>query len=213
MHPTVFANVSLGAGVHLQGPCVVGQPPLGRAAGELPTVVGAASLIRSFAVIYAGSTLGERVAVGHGVLIRESNTVGDDTSVGTNAVLEGRCSIGRRVRIHSQCFLESVVVEDDVFIGPNVTFTDDPHPPCPMYVECGQGVTVRSRAKIGGGALLLPGVTVGEGSLVGGGAVVTNDVPPEAVVAGNPARVINRVADLDCFAGFFSRPFEWEVNG
>ncbi len=208
--PIVFENVQLGAAVELQAPCIVGQPPRGRSAGELPTEVGEGSVIRSFTVIYAGAVLGERVQTGHGALIREGNVVGDDTSIGTHAVLEGGCRIGRRVRIHSQCFLESVTVGDDVFIGPRVVFTDDPHPPCPMYVECGQGVVVEDGAKIGGGAVLLPGVRIGARALVGGGAVVSRDVPPGVVVAGNPARVIKKVDELRCFAGFFERVFEWE---
>jgi acetyltransferase-like isoleucine patch superfamily enzyme len=208
--PIVFENVQLGAAVELQAPCIVGQPPRGRSAGELPTEIGEGSVIRSFTVVYAGAVLGARVQTGHGALIREGNVVGDDTSIGTHAVLEGGCRIGRRVRIHSQCFLESVTVGDDVFIGPRVVFTDDPHPPCPKYVECGQGVVVEDGAKIGGGAVLLPGVRIGARALVGGGAVVSRDVPPGVVVAGNPARIIKKVDELRCFAGFFDRVFEWE---
>jgi acetyltransferase-like isoleucine patch superfamily enzyme len=206
----VFENVLLGPGVELQAPCVVGQPPRGRSAGELPTLIGEGCVIRAFTVVYAGAVLGARVETGHGALVREGNVVGDDTSIGTHAVLEGGCRIGRRVRIHSQCFLESVTVGDDVFIGPGVVFTDDPHPPCPKYVECGQGVVVEDRAKIGGGATLLPGVRIGARALVGGGAVVSRDVPPGVVVAGNPARVIKDVDELRCFAGLFQRVFEWE---
>ena len=206
----VYEGVRLGTEVELQPPCVVGQPPRGHRPGDLITEIGAGSVIRSFTVVYAGAALGEGVQTGHGALIREGNVVGAGSSIGSNVVLEGRCRVGRRVRIHSQCFLESVTVGDDVFIGPGVVFTDDPHPPCPRYVECGQGVVVEDGAKIGGGAVLLPGVRIGARSLVGGGAVVAGDVPPGAVVVGNPARVINRVEDLKCFAGFFGRPFEWE---
>jgi acetyltransferase-like isoleucine patch superfamily enzyme len=79
-----------------------------------------------------------------------------------------------------------------------------------MYVECGQGVVVEDGAKIGGGATLLPGVRIGARALVGGGAVVSRDVPPGVVVAGNPARAIKNVDELRCFAGFFERVFQWE---
>jgi acetyltransferase-like isoleucine patch superfamily enzyme len=207
---TIFEGVVLGEDVEVQAPCVIGQPPRGRRPGELEVLIGAGSVIRAFTVIYAGAQLGARVQVGHGALIREGNVVGDDSSIGTNTVLEGGCRIGNGVRIHSQCFLESVTVGDEVFIGPGVVFTDDPHPPCPRYVECAQGVTLGRRAKIGGGAVLLPGVTVGEGALVGGGSVVSHDVPPHTVVAGNPARILKRVEELKCFAGLYNRPFEWE---
>jgi acetyltransferase-like isoleucine patch superfamily enzyme len=207
---TVFAGVSLGEDVELQSPCVLGQPPRGRKEGELPTRIGSGSVIRSFAVVYAGADLGQRVQVGHGALIREGNVVGDDCSVGTHAVLEGHCRIGPRSRIHSQCFLELATIGEDVFIGPGVIFTDDPHPPCPKYLECGQGVTVEDGVSIGAGVVLLPGVTVGAGALVGAGAVVTADVEPGMVVVGNPARATKKVEELECSAGFFERPYGWD---
>ena len=206
----VLEGVVLGMEVELEPLCVVGHPPRGARPGELATTVGAGSVIRSFAVVYAGVALGERVHIGHGALVREGNRVGDDASVGSHTVLEGGCVVGLRARIHSQCFLESVTVGDDVFIGPAVVFTDDPHPPCPSYRECGQRVTVEARAKIGAGAVILPGVTVGTGAVVGAGAVVTRDVEAGRVVVGNPARPKKRVDELECFSGLHARVFEWE---
>ena len=206
----VADGVCLGADVDLESPCVVGHPPRGVRPGELVTTVGAGSVIRSFAVVYAGAVLGDGVQIGHGALVREGNAVGDGASIGSHTILEGACVIGRRARIHSQCFLESVTVGDDAFIGPAVVFTDDPHPPCPSYRECGQRVTVEARAKIGAGAVLLPGVTVGARAVVGAGSVVTRDVEAGAVVVGNPARATKRVEQLECFAGLHARVFEWE---
>ena len=103
-----------------------------------------------------------------------------------------------------------MTVADDVFIGPGVVFTDDPHPPCPQFEECHRGVTVQRRAKIGGGAVLLPGVTARERALVGAGAVVTRDVPPHSVVAGNPAVVIKQIEDLQCLVDAPHPAYEWE---
>jgi UDP-2-acetamido-3-amino-2,3-dideoxy-glucuronate N-acetyltransferase len=115
------------------------------------------------------------------------------------------------VRIHSGCFLEMVTIEDDVFVGPNVVFTDDPHPMnCPRYKECKGGALVRRRARIGANSTILPGVEIGENALVGAGSVVVDDVPSATVVAGNPARVIKKVSELECGPGFFDRPYEWE---
>ena len=117
-------------------------------------------------------------------------------------MLEFGNRIGSRVRIHSGCFLELVTIEDDVFVGPNVVFTDDPHPMgCPRYEDCKGGATVRRLARIGANSTILPGVEIGEGSLVGAGSVVVQDVPAGAVVAGSPARVIKMVAELDVLAG------------
>jgi len=124
---------------------------------------------------------------GQGASIREDNHVGDDVSIGANAVLK-----------------------DDVFVGPHVVFTDDPHPMgCPRYQDCKGGPVVRRLARIGANATILPGVEIGEGALVGAGSVVARDVPPGAVVAGNPARVIKQVADLTCPPGWFERPYTW----
>jgi acetyltransferase-like isoleucine patch superfamily enzyme len=196
--------------VELQPPCVIGQPARGELSGDRTTRIGAGSIIRSFAVVYAGADLGERVQLGHGALVREGNRVGSGSSVGSHTVLEGRCTIGDNVRIHSRCFLASVNVGDGVFIGPGVIFTDDPHPPCPTYVECAQGVIVDAGAHIGAGVVLLPGVTVGARALIGAGSIVVKDVPAGMVVAGSPARVLRSVDELGCFAGIHPRAYAWE---
>ena len=166
--------------------------------------------MRPFTTIYAGSIIGAGLQTGQGASIREGNVLGDDVSVGTNAVLEFGNRIGDRVRIHSGCFLELVTIEDDVFVGPNVVFTDDPHPMnCPRYKECKGGAVVRRLARIGANSTILPGVEIGENALVGAGSVVVHDVPAGAVVAGSPARVIKQVADLVCAPGCFERPYVW----
>ncbi len=206
----VAPGVELGTGCDLQSPCVVGKAPRGAMEGELPLRIGERAIVRPFTTIYAGNVIGDRLQTGQGASIREDNVLGDDVSVGTNAVLEFGNRIGNRVRIHSGCFLEMVTIEDDVFVGPNVVFTDDPHPMnCPRYKECKGGPVVRRLARIGANSTILPGVVIGENALVGAGSVVTHDVPPGAVVVGNPASLIKKVDDLDCFAGFFDKPYSW----
>ena len=206
----IAPNVALGGACDLQPPCILGKPPRGAGEGERPLAIGAGAVIRPFTTIYAGSTIGARLQTGQGASIREDNTLGDDVSIGTNAVLEFGNRIGSRVRIHSGCFLELVTIEDDVFVGPNVVFTDDPHPMgCPRYKDCKGGAVVRRLARIGANSTILPGVEIGEGSLVGAGSVVVHDVPPGAVVAGNPARVIKQVAELTCPPGWFEHPYTW----
>jgi len=202
--------VRLGDDCGLQPPCILGKAPRNPDSGELALVIGRGATVRPFTTIYAGSTIGERLQTGQGASIREDNVLGDDVSVGTNAVLEFGNRIGSRVRIHSGCFLELVTVEDDVFIGPNVVFTDDPHPMgCAHYTECKGGATVRRLARIGANSTILPGVVIGENSLVGAGSVVVHDVPAGTVVAGNPARVVKRVDELECEPGFYERPYVW----
>ncbi len=189
--------------------CALGLAPRGAAPGERELRIGAGCVIRPFSTIYGGTTIGERFQTGQGVSIREDNVIGDDVSVGTNAVLEHGNRIGDRVRIHTGCFLELVTVEDEVFIAPNVVFSDDPHPPCPRYAECARGALVRRRARIGANATILPGVVIGAGALVGAGSVVTADVADGWVVAGVPARPIKRVDELECPPGFYERPYAW----
>jgi acetyltransferase-like isoleucine patch superfamily enzyme len=205
----IHSNVHLGKGTVVQDGAIVGQPPRGKAAGELPTVIGAGGVIRSGTVIYAGTTIGDRFNSGHHALIREDNVIGDDCSVGTNAVLEAHNRVGHRTRIHSGCFLEHVTLGSGVFLGPNVVFTDDPHPMCPRYEDCVLGATVEDDVSIGANATILPGVRIGAGSLVGAGSVVTKDVEPGIVVAGNPAAKVKDVEQLVCFKGYFEQPYVW----
>jgi len=208
---TLFANVSLGKDCVLEPPVIIGRPPRGKEDGELETVLGNDCVVRSFTTIYAGTVIGSGFQTGHGALIREGNVIGDNCSVGTNAVLEFDNRIGNFVRIHSGAFLEMVTVEDYVFIGPNVVFTDDPHPMgCPRFKDCVKGATVREFARIGANSTILPGVVIGKNALVGAGSVVAKDVGEGLVVAGVPAKVVGKVSELKCRMGFFERVYGWE---
>ncbi|KPJ60042.1 MAG: hypothetical protein AMJ46_08445 [Latescibacteria bacterium DG_63] len=208
----LFSNVTLGGGCVLEIPVVVGKPPRGREDGELPTVLGSGCVVRAFTVIYAGTKIGDGLQTGHGALIREDNVIGDNCSVGTHAVLEFGNRIGNSVRIHSGAFLEMVTVEDNVFIAPNVVFTDDLHPMCPRFRECLRGATVKERARIGANSTILPGVVIGRNSLVAAGSVVVKDVEEGTVVAGVPAKMMCGIDELKCREGLFERPYEWEVE-
>lgn len=209
----MYDGVVMGEDTVVEGPCVIGKPPRGARPGELETLIGRGGIIRPFTTIYAGVRIGDRFQTGQGASIREDNVIGDDVSVGTNAVLEHGNRIGNRVRIHTGCFLELVTLEDDVFVGPNVVFCDDLHPPCPRYRECKGGATVQAGARIGANATILPGVVIGEGALVGAGSVVTKDVPDAVVVAGQPSRVLGQVNDMSCNEGYFDRPYAWSDVG
>jgi acetyltransferase-like isoleucine patch superfamily enzyme len=205
----IFDGVVLGDGAYVDETAIIGVPPVGAEEGALETLIGPGAVIRSHTVIYAGVSIGARLSTGHGAMIREDNVLGDDVSVGTNAVLEYGNRLGNHVRVHSGCFLENGVVEDNVFLGPHVVFTDDPHPMCPRYRDCVGGPTVRRQASIGANVTLLPGVEVGEGALIGAGSVVADDVEAGVVAAGNPAKAVKRIEDLTCWPGHFERPYVW----
>jgi acetyltransferase-like isoleucine patch superfamily enzyme len=190
------------------GPCVLGHPP--REPTDRPLVLGDGVVIRAFAVLYQGAELGARVQVGHGALVREDNTIGVEASIGSGVHLEPGNRVGARSRLHSGCFLASVTMGDDVFCGPRVVFTDDPHPPCPRYEECVGGAVIGDGASLGAAAVVLPGVAIGARALVGAGAVVVHDVEPGMTVVGNPARPIGMRDSFACVAGLFDHAYAWE---
>jgi acetyltransferase-like isoleucine patch superfamily enzyme len=195
----VHLNVHLGEEGVIGPFCEIGVPPRGIGEGEMETHIGRRSMIRSHTIVYAGNIIGDDFQTGHGVLIRESNRIGNQVSIGSHTVVEHHVQIADGVRIHSQAFIpEFSVLEEGCWIGPNVVFTNAPHPLCPKAKECLRGPVIRPGAKIGANATLLPGVHIGEMALVGAGAVVTGDVAAGAVVTGNPARVIKQVSELTC---------------
>ena len=207
MDYTVYENVRMGPGSRIQEYVIIGLQPEG-SVEEMETWIGEGAVIRSHTVIYSGNRIGKGFQTGHGALVRECNEIGDRVSVGSGTEIGHHVVIGHGVRIHSQAFVpEFTTLEDGCWIGPNVVFTNDPHPLCPSSERCMRGATVRSGAKIGANATILPTVTVGEMSLVGAGSVVTADVPEGAVVAGVPAKVIKWIDDLRCPHGFVEKPY------
>lgn len=204
----IYPNVHLGQNIQLGDFVVIGQPPQGVEPGELPTTIGEEAIIRSHTVIYAGNRIGRLFQTGHGALIREANEIGNEVSIGSHSVIEHHVRIGNGVRIHSQVFVpEHSILEDGCWLGPNVVLTNALHPLCPKAKECLKGARVGRGAKIGAGAILQPDIVIGENALVGAGAVVVEDVPPGAVVVGNPARVIKTIEELECPYDLIEKPY------
>jgi UDP-2-acetamido-3-amino-2,3-dideoxy-glucuronate N-acetyltransferase len=158
--------------------------------------VGDRTLIRTHAVVYRGSRIGEDVKIGHGVTLREGMTVGDRTAIGNQVSCEGYTSIGADCVIHAGSHLTSfMVIEDKVFLGPGVVTSNDPKAGHfrPHLERMIKGPTIRFGARIGANATINPGVTIGENAVIGAGAVVTRDVGPNETWVGNPAR---KIADV-----------------
>ena len=116
--------------------------------------------------------------------------IGEDCNICDHVFIENDVVVGDRVTVKCGVQLwDGVTLEDDVFVGPNATFTNDLFPRSRQYVEQFSRTLVRKGASIGANATLLAGITVGADAMVGAGAVVTKDVPPGAIVVGNPARI------------------------
>ncbi|MBW3661961.1 MAG: WxcM-like domain-containing protein [Actinobacteria bacterium] len=116
--------------------------------------------------------------------------IGADCNICDHVFIENDVIVGDRVTVKSGVQLwDGVRIEDDVFIGPNATFTNDPFPRSRRHLDAHPVTTVERNASVGANATLLPGVTVGRGAMIGAGAVVVADVPPHAIVVGNPARI------------------------
>lgn len=128
--------------------------------------------------------------------------IGDNTKIGTFVEIQKNATIGRSCKIQSHTFIcEGVTIEDEVFVGHGVTFINDKYP----RATCGNGsmqteadwcvvpTVVKQGASIGSGSTILCNITIGEKSIVGSGSVVTKDVPPNTIVAGNPAKVVRRI--------------------
>jgi acetyltransferase-like isoleucine patch superfamily enzyme len=204
IHPSavVYPGTELGEGVVVEANAVVGkQPSLGSrstAAREQQRalVIGDGTRILAGAIVFAGSRLGRSVIVGDQACVRERCELGDDVVVGRGSLVENDTTVGARTRIQANAYVTAYSrLEEDVFIAPCVVTTNDNFMGrTARRLELVRGPTIRRGARIGGGAVLLPGIEVGEEAFVGAGAVVLRDVPPRAVVVGNPARQIREVA-------------------
>jgi UDP-2-acetamido-3-amino-2,3-dideoxy-glucuronate N-acetyltransferase len=200
----IYPGTVLGSGVELGDGCVVGKPPMlsarSSAAGDAPgparlgdrVAIGAGAVVLAGAVIAAGCIVGDQAHV------RERTTIGEGTMVGRGVSVENDVTVGARVKLQTNAYITAwSVVEDDVFVAPGVVLTNDPTAGRRGARDELRGATLRRACRIGGGAVLCPGVEVGEEAFVAAGALVTDDVPPRAVVMGVPARARRQVPDED----------------
>jgi UDP-2-acetamido-3-amino-2,3-dideoxy-glucuronate N-acetyltransferase len=138
--------------------------------------------------------IGENTRIWQFSVVLEQAIIGKNCNICAHTLIENDVVIGNNVTIKSGVFLwDGITVEDDVFIGPNATFTNDKKPKSKHYPDHFLSTLIEKCASIGANATILPGLKIGKYSLVGAGAVVTKDVPEFSIVAGNPAKVIGQV--------------------
>jgi acetyltransferase-like isoleucine patch superfamily enzyme len=211
IHPTaiVYPGTVLGEGVKVLEHAVVGkQPSLSpRSTAKReplpPTEIGDGTIVSTGAIVFAGTALGERVIVGDQACVRERCEIGDDVVIGRGSLVENDTAVGARTKIQADAYVTAYsTLEEDVFIAPCVVTTNDNFMGrTERRHALRKGPTVRRGARIGGAAILLPGIEVGEEAFVGAGAVVLSDVPARAVVVGNPARQIREVPEDELLSG------------
>jgi acetyltransferase-like isoleucine patch superfamily enzyme len=203
IHPTatVYPGTVLGEGVKVLENAVVGkQPALGPRSTTKredlpPAEIGDGTIVSTGAIVFAGTKIGARVILGDQSCVRERVNVGDDVVLGRGSLIENDTTVGSMTRIQANAYITAYsTLEEHVFVAPCVVTTNDNYMGrTEQRHELMNGPTIRRGARVGGGAVLCPGVEIGEEAFVGAGAVVTKNVPPRALVVGNPARVLREV--------------------
>lgn len=137
----------------------------------------------------ASQSIGQGTRIWQFVVVLPGARIGEECNICAHVLIENDVILGDRVTVKSGVQLwDGLRVGDDVFIGPNVSFTNDKFPRSQQYPDTFLQTVLESGSSIGAGAVILPGVTIGAGAMVGAGAVVTSDVAPRSLVYGNPAR-------------------------
>jgi acetyltransferase-like isoleucine patch superfamily enzyme len=200
---TVYEGTVLGEGVRVLEYAVVGkQPTLSpRSTAKReplgPTTIGDGTIVSTGAIVFAGSQVGARVILGDQSCVRERVEIGDDVVLGRGSYVENDTTIGAMTKIQADAYITAYsTLEQQVFIAPCVVTTNDNYMGrTEKRLSEMRGPTIRRGARVGGGAILCPGIEIGEEAFVGAGAVVTKDVPARAVMVGNPARRLRDVPD------------------
>jgi len=199
----VYPGTVLGAGVKVLENAVVGkQPSLSPRSTTKreplpPAEIGRGTIVSTGAIVFAGSRIGARAILGDQSCVRERVTIGDDVVLGRGSLVENDTTIGSMTRIQAGAYITAYsTLGEHVFVAPCVVTTNDNFMGrTERRHELMRGPTIRRGARIGGGAVLCPGVQIGEEAFVGAGAVVTKDVPARTIVVGNPARVLREVPE------------------
>lgn len=204
----VHDGVVIGDGVIVQDGVILGKPPAlaptsanaGRPVDAL--VIEDGARICAQAIVFAGAHIGAGAIIGDQSYVRERATIGANTVIGRGACIDNDVTVGARVKIQTQVYITAFsVVEDDVFVGPCAMTTNDDTMGRLDDGEELRGATLRRACRVGGGAVLVPGVEIGEEAFVAAGAVVTNDVAPRALVMGVPARKVREVSEARLLRG------------
>lgn len=199
----VHDGTVIGDGCVIEDHVILGKRPrLARgssAKGDVDDLeIGERVTVCAGAVVFAGAKIAQEAILGDQSYVRERSHIGAGSVIGRGSVVDNDVVVGERVKVQTSVYLTAfTVIEDDVFVGPGATTTNDNTmnrhgPETPL-----RGATLRRACRVGGGTVLTPGVEIGEEAFVAAGAVVTKDVPARAVAIGVPARVVREVGEQD----------------
>lgn len=220
----IHDNVEIANGSFVGPFSVIGEPSQLFYAGPEnfiypSTQIGENSIIRSHSVIYADVFIGSNLQTGHRVTIRERTRIGNHVRIGTSSDIQGFCSIGNYVNMHSSVIIgQKSIIEDFVWIFPNVVLTNDPNPPSTHL----KGVIVRKFAVISTACTILPGVEIAEEAVIGAHSLVKRNVGKGMLASGNPAREVcpaEKIVDMQTglkaypWQLVFERGMPWEHIG
>lgn len=150
-------------------------------------------MIHPLAFVHPDAEIGEGTTVWQFAVVLGGARIGENCNLNAHTLVEGGAVLGERVTLKSGVYVwNGIILEDDVFCGPNATFTNDKHPRSRIHPGEYPTTRVCTGASIGGGAVILPGITIGANAMIGAGAVVTKDVAPGDAVVGNPATQLAR---------------------
>jgi acetyltransferase-like isoleucine patch superfamily enzyme len=199
----VHAGTHIGDGCTIEDHAVLGKRPrLAPSSGAHGDVgeleLGPGVTVCAGAVVFAGTTVGEGTILGDQSFVRERTRIGPRSVIGRGSAVDNDVTVGARVRVQTNVYLTAFsVIEDDVFVGPGVTTTNDNTMARHDSGMTLRGAILRRACRVGGGAVLTPGVEIGEEAFIASGAVITRDVPPRALVMGVPGRAVREVPDED----------------
>ena len=207
---TIYPGTKIGDNVYIESNAVVGRQPRPAKTSTLkiteplaPLEIGAGTTIGSGAVLYAGTVLGSCCLIGDTAVVRECCTIGDYVIVGTGSIVENTVDIGQKTKIQSGSYITAyTTIGRNCFIAPMVTTTNDN---CMGRTEDRfkyiKGATIHNGARVGGGSILLPGVSIAEESFIAAGSVVTKATLPGKVYMGVPARKFRSVPEKELLKG------------
>lgn len=211
---TIYENVQIGDNTIISDNCVIGEPVNSYYRNQKgyvnpPTIIGENSLIRSYTIIYSGSTLGQKLNTGHHVCVREGTKVGDNCSIGSYNDIQGDCIIGDFCRFHSYVNIgQKSVIGSYVFIYPYVVLTNDATPPSNTL----KGVSINDYTQITAGCVLLSGTNIGKHCLTAANSTVGGNFEDNVFIAGNPAKVIGALNKMPFFNSEKKRHYPWPYN-